>query len=427
MSSIDTLLKWFADREGRVYYSMTYRNGQIVSGRPNFDCSSSVYYALINAGFLPSGHRIGNTDTLFGDLEKAGWVRTDRPQRGSIFIWGVRGASGGASGHTGAFKDSVNIIHCASGYNGIHSDNHDWLWGINGRPAVTYYTYQGTPYEGDDDQNVEVGSTIRFDKTFTVNDVQLISGLWQVKSDELCPIDFTWDENGIPAEPLYEVDSDRFATQDQDLNPGSQFVIPGKFTVQDVGEHKGRWLALIQWSIYRFWVDLEHATEIKSSQVGKSVPKVRPIPTIPVTPEEPVKPPVVIEDPPVIVKPEPAIEQPKPPKPNQDVPQKEENKMAFTAEEQQKLAVASKSAEEFAALVAESEDVKEITGSISKKTKLTVYIIGDTLLGLGILTPSAAIVFGWTDVVRIVALSGLFTAAGGFLLTMFGIYKSGKK
>lgn len=368
---MDNLIKWFTDREGKVYYSMTYRNGQIVNGRPNYDCSSAVYYALISAGLLPAGHRIGNTDSLFGDLEKAGWVRTDRPQRGSIFIWGVRGASGGASGHTGVFKDNANIIHCASGYNGIHSDNHDWLWGINGRPAVTYYTYQGKPYDGDDDQDVSVGSTIRFDRTFTVNDVKLIGGLWQVRSDELCPVDFTWDDNGIPAEPLYEVDTEGYATPDQNLDPGSRFVIPGKFTVQDVGAYKGRWLALIQWNVYKFWVDLEHATEIKSSAPGKAVPQPKPAetPVTPQKPEEPVtEPPVKPEEP--IVE-EPVIEQPTPPKDNEDVPQKEDT-MAFTKEQQKELLVQQEN------VLNANDDFSPV---ISEKVKTIAYFATD----LGIL------------------------------------------
>lgn len=98
---IEKALAWFYARKGQVYYSMENRNG------PNsYDCSSSVYYALKEAGILPSSYWIGNTDTLFDALEKNGWVRVPMDangdaqcQRGDIFIWGIRGNSGGALGH----------------------------------------------------------------------------------------------------------------------------------------------------------------------------------------------------------------------------------------------------------------------------------------------------------------------------------------
>lgn len=98
---IEKALAWFYARKGRVYYSMENRNG------PNsYDCSSSVYYALKEAGILPASYWIGNTDTLFDALEKNGWVRLPEDangeadtQRGDIFIWGIRGNSGGALGH----------------------------------------------------------------------------------------------------------------------------------------------------------------------------------------------------------------------------------------------------------------------------------------------------------------------------------------
>ena len=96
---------------------------------------------------LPANTTIGNTDSLFGSLERAGWtqVRAEASgnipaRRGDVFIWGIRGASSGASGHTGFFcDDSDNIIHCNYGYNGITVNPHDVIWGYNGRPAVTIY------------------------------------------------------------------------------------------------------------------------------------------------------------------------------------------------------------------------------------------------------------------------------------------------
>lgn len=138
----EQMIKWMSERQGKVTYSMNARLG------PNsYDCSSAVYFALINGGFLSPG-MMGNTDTLFSHLENAGWskvqaVNGNYPvKRGDIFIWGNRGSSGGAAGHTGIFLDDQdNIIHCNYGYNGITINNHDTIWGYNGFPAVTIYRY----------------------------------------------------------------------------------------------------------------------------------------------------------------------------------------------------------------------------------------------------------------------------------------------
>ncbi|WP_429971914.1 peptidoglycan amidohydrolase family protein (plasmid) [Fructilactobacillus sp. Tb1] len=144
--AIDNMIGWMTDRMGKVTYSMTYRNGP-----DSYDCSSAVYHALIAGGFLPEGSN-GNTDSEFGTLERNGWVQVPADStgnipaiRGDIFIWGIRGASTGASGHTGIFyDDNDKIIHCNYGYNGITINDHDAIWEANGRPHVTIYRYNGT-------------------------------------------------------------------------------------------------------------------------------------------------------------------------------------------------------------------------------------------------------------------------------------------
>ncbi|MGC6768622.1 peptidoglycan amidohydrolase family protein [Enterococcus sp. LJL128] len=144
MTSKEQMIRWMADRQGKVTYSMNARTGPA-----SYDCSSAVYYALQAGEFLHAG-TMGNTDSLFGHLENNGWKALSERNgyidagRGDIFIWGVRGASGGASGHTGIFLDTEKIIHCNYGYNGITVNNHDQIWTYNGGPANTIYRYQGT-------------------------------------------------------------------------------------------------------------------------------------------------------------------------------------------------------------------------------------------------------------------------------------------
>lgn len=93
---------------------------------------------------------MGNTETLFDDLERNGWQQVQPingnylAKRGDVFILGTRGHTLGAAGHTGIFvDDNDNIIHCNYGYNGITVNNHDTIWGYNGQPAITIYRYTG--------------------------------------------------------------------------------------------------------------------------------------------------------------------------------------------------------------------------------------------------------------------------------------------
>lgn len=76
--------------------------------------------------------------------------------------------------------------------------------------------------------------------------------------------------------------------------------------------------------------------------------------------------------------------------------------------------------------VANSEEVKKIVSTINPKVKLAVYIIGDLLIGAGLTMPSLAVAFNFGTLQQIQALSSACATAGAFILTMFGIYKSGK-
>ena len=121
--NLETSIRWMSDRVGKVTYSMDYRNG------PNsYDCSSAVYYALMAGGASSAGWAV-NTEYEHDWLIKNGFKLIAEnsvfaAQRGDIFIWGKRGQSSGAGGHTGIFVDSNNIIHCNYARNGITVDGY---------------------------------------------------------------------------------------------------------------------------------------------------------------------------------------------------------------------------------------------------------------------------------------------------------------
>lgn len=300
---MEAAIAWFNDHKGKVTYSMAFRRGPNPAGGESYDCSSAIYYSLIQAGIFPSTINIGNTDSLFNDLprhgfhlvpaDKAGNVAT---KRGDIFIWGIKGQSTGGAGHTGIFINENDIIHCNYGYNGITINNHDQIAGWNGWPNLTVFRYGGTAVvsvQNSSDQIVEIGSFIRFDQQYLANDVQFQANTWQVRSDTLCPADFSWEDNGIPAALLYEVDRDGYATDDQELAVGSLYKIPGKFLVLDIGQSGTHWMAQVGFGAMTFWVDIETATEVGSNDAGTPVPGKKLIPpsVTPATPTAPATPP----------------------------------------------------------------------------------------------------------------------------------------
>ena len=274
---MDKVIEWFQQRQGRVSYSMINRNGA-----SSYDCSSSIYHALIYAGILPQGFRIGNTETEFVDLPKFGFQRIEADangyiptQRGDIFIWGKQGYTNGAGGHTGIYLDSNNIIHCSYGYNGIHIDNHDWLAGINGVQDLTIFRYTGKPQnapvpapqnEAIDDV-INIGSHFKINPALQVAEVNINDGSRKLKIDALCPRGFTWAENGIPAEWVVKVDNDGYKV-DGEINAGDWVKIQGAFVAQEVVQNDGMWFAKVERNGVSIWMELTPVSEIQAGDPG---------------------------------------------------------------------------------------------------------------------------------------------------------------
>lgn len=142
--TVDTekAIAWMGSKEGRVSYSMDYRNGP-----DSYDCSSSVCSALIYAGASNPGWLL-NTEYMHDWLvqngyqliaENADWDSL----RGDVFIWGMRGQSAGAGGHTGIFIDPDNIIHCNYARNNITIDNYNQTAAASGWMYSYAYRYVG--------------------------------------------------------------------------------------------------------------------------------------------------------------------------------------------------------------------------------------------------------------------------------------------
>ena len=421
---MDKAIEWFAQRQGRVSYSMINRNGP-----SSYDCSSSVYHALIYAGILPQGFRIGNTETEFVDLPKFGFQRIEADingyiptQRGDIFIWGKQGYTNGADGHTGIFIDQNNIIHCAYGYNGIHIDNHDKLAEINNTQYLTIFRYTGkpqnvpapAPYVEKIDDEINVGSHLKFNQIFTVVETREADGRKEARINELCPVGFTWDENGVPTSWLVKVDNDGYRIGG-DINTGDSVKIEGAFVAQEVIQNDNMWFAKINRGGIDVWVELTPATEIPAGEFGTRI-ESRPAPAQ--TPEIVEKTPeikgvisqnedkkdmsqnIVNEE-----KQEKAVEQPK-------IKVMPINERKFTEEEVKMIEDLQKKA-------LDSVDNTEYTPAISEKAKTTVYFIADLGILINMLVATICVIVMPNFTKEILAISGAVATAFAGLKPIF--------
>lgn len=267
---IEKALAWFYARKGQVYYSMENRNG------PNsYDCSSSVYYALKEAGILPSSYWIGNTDTLFDALEKNGWVKLPLDangnadtQRGDIFIWGIRGNSGGALGHTGIFSSPDNILNCRY-QAGIVEDNHDWLWSVSGRPPYTFYRYVGKPVPA-------VKRRVALPEVYYADEVATLFNIRQIRCNRLTHA-FDWEDNGIPVSVAVKTDKDGYLL-DGEINTGDYFRIVGGTEVLSEEVEDGHKYLQLRMANDGIWVLAERVRELYNGDLGTPRPQPRPQP-----------------------------------------------------------------------------------------------------------------------------------------------------
>ncbi|MBB1552030.1 hypothetical protein HG452_000595 [Candidatus Saccharibacteria bacterium] len=428
---MDKVIEWFEQRRGRVSYSMINRNGA-----SSYDCSSSIYHALIYAGILPQGFRIGNTETEFVDLPKFGFQRIEADangyiptQRGDIFIWGKQGYTNGAGGHTGIYLDSDNIIHCSYGYNGIHTDNHDWLAGINGVQDLTIFRYTGKPQNAPApqpqpeaiDDVINIGSHFKFPQALQVAEVNINDGRRELKIDALCPRGFTWAENGVPADWAVKVDGDGYKV-DGEINASDWVKINGAFVALEVVQNDGLWFAKIKRDGIDVWVELTPVTEIPAGDNGTIVENR---PTPPAEPEIKEEQPEIREEPKPEVKEEiPEVREEKS-EIKEEKPELKEEPMENKPQVEIKINERKFTDKEIKMLEdLQKEAVKNIGDTeyeprISEKAKTTVYFIADLGILVNMLIATICVILIPNATKEILAISGAIATAFAGLKPIF--------
>ena len=446
---MDKAIEWFQQRQGKVSYSMINRNGP-----SSWDCSSAVYHSLIYVGILPQGFRIGNTETMFVDLPKFGFQRIEADsngyiptQRGDIFIWGKQGYTSGANGHCGIYKDSDNIIHCNYAYNGIHTDNHDWLAGINNVQYLTIFRYTGKPQNAPApaprneaiDDVINIGSYFKINQALQVSGVNVNEGRRELKIDALCPRGFTWAENGIPANWAVKVDGDGYKV-DGEINYGDWVKLQGVFAAEEVVQNDGMWFARVKRDGIDVWMELTPVSEVPAGDRG-TITEYRPAPApqpapAPAPVEEP-KPEIKEEPKPEVKEETPEVREEKS-EIKEDKPEiKEENKeekvaetkptlpkineRPLTKEELKVLEDSKKEAFEAVEALNQDEQFNELKELIPKPVRLGLYLFGDLLLIGSAVIASYGI--GYTQAGLTGGIVGALSSGGAGIIAMAKLTK----
>jgi hypothetical protein len=187
----------------------------------------------------------------------AEWLRTHRHpnlryviSKGRIAGWWNGWQWEASSGHFAHIHVSVGTLGVGDGQTYDRYDDTS-LWDINVGAVAP-------PPPVGADQLLEPGSRVEFRGEYRVDAIAYVHGLWQVRTTSLCPKGFTWLENGMPVEPLFE----STPGADQVLYVGDRYKIPGTFTVISIGQYLDRWMVSLNIGGYLVWVDAEPLTEV---------------------------------------------------------------------------------------------------------------------------------------------------------------------
>ena len=103
-----------------VTYSMS---GSRIGTDGTADCSGAVYISLVKGGAKPHSYPV-NTESehawlIANGFELIAFNKSWNMQRGDVLIFGIKGQSAGAGGHTAIAVDHNNVIHCNYAHNGV--------------------------------------------------------------------------------------------------------------------------------------------------------------------------------------------------------------------------------------------------------------------------------------------------------------------
>ena len=227
--NVDALVNWFEFRKGKLTYSM---NGSRNGNDGTADCSGSVSQALKEAGIPIQG--LPSTVYLGKQLADNGFTRISKnqdlnAQRGDIVMmsWGYdMSQSGGAGGHVGVMVNSVDFISVDFSTSGARGQ------AVNQYPWDSYYGWNRPMYievwrfKASEPQMPKPTTPPKLKKVYRAGEVKFIVGCYQIRCDDLVPLDFDWFDNGIPVAMVNWVDKNGGQVKDgadKDFKAGMYF------------------------------------------------------------------------------------------------------------------------------------------------------------------------------------------------------------
>lgn len=356
-------LNWFRWRQGKVTYSMTNR-----WGANSYDCSSSIYYALKEAGIFPQNLPIGNTETLFNDLPKYGFVKVAEGENvdydakaGDIFIWGRRGYTLGAGGHTGVLTSDHTMIHCNYGFNGITENDYNYIWNYNNRPYETFFRYTGAKQD----------KYVQLPDFYVANEIQGD----KLRCDVLAPVNFTWEDNGIPISVTQKVDASGEYLGEGNIQQGDRFIIPFKYKVWEEMQDGGKLWYKIAPENKDFWIVAEKTMQVNENATGTNPKSPKPAEITPINEvkkdDEAINEIKAEEEPKKGVENATAYIQPTSTPENSQIEEKKEEKVQITNQQINELKIATE----------RMQEANEFEPVVSAKVKTIAYFTTD-IIGL---------------------------------------------
>lgn len=118
---METAINYMYQLKNRgITYSM---NGSRIGTDGTADCSGAVYISLVNGGATKYSYPV-NTESehawlIANGFDLIAFNKSWNMQRGDVLIFGIKGRSAGAGGHTAIAVDHNNVIHCNYAHNGV--------------------------------------------------------------------------------------------------------------------------------------------------------------------------------------------------------------------------------------------------------------------------------------------------------------------
>ena len=173
--NMETAINYMYQLKNRgITYSMS---GSRIGTDGTADCSGAVYISLVKGGAKPYSYPV-NTESehawlIANGFDLVAFNKSWNMQRGDVLIFGIKGRSAGAGGHTAIAVDHNNVIHCNYAHNGV-SVNPETTMPYN----MGFYVYR---YRGPKPTNTPNKAQ---SKPFTQTGIQWISEKWHFKLAE---------------------------------------------------------------------------------------------------------------------------------------------------------------------------------------------------------------------------------------------------